>query len=162
MFPSGPVVIWVGAPPSCSYRYSVITPAVVILPIFPPVGSVNHKLPSGPGCNSEWIAARGYSVFGNNSVYCNFTYFVSAYGSVNQRLPSGPTVYSGWRIARVYGVLSNNSIYVYFAYVSYSRFCKPEVTIRSSDDTNRFTALSRNRIINNRRSFSEISCLSFR
>jgi hypothetical protein len=47
-FPSRPEVIWIGAPVTVVIRYSVTTPAVVILPMFPAVDSVNQRLPSGP------------------------------------------------------------------------------------------------------------------
>src|SRR5208283_5103045 len=91
MFPSGPVVIWVGAPLIVGIGYKVITPAVVILPIFPPVGSVNHKLPSGPDVipNGLLPEATAYSVIIPSIVILPIW---SAYGSVNQRLPSGPDV----------------------------------------------------------------------
>src|ERR1700722_14285006 len=46
--PSGPAVIILGWPNAADTGYSVISPAVVMRPIFPLKVSVNHRAPSGP------------------------------------------------------------------------------------------------------------------
>jgi hypothetical protein len=66
--PSSPVVIIQASVPDGT-GYSVMTPAVVIRPIFDVVTySVNHSAPSGPAVIPEgWLAAEGtrYSVISN-------------------------------------------------------------------------------------------------
>ena len=81
-------------PPLPETGYSVIAPAVVILPMFRPESSVNQRLPSGPTWMSQGNACSvgtGYSIWSNGFAGSSRT-MLSPISSVNQTLPSGPVV----------------------------------------------------------------------
>src|SRR2546426_7013076 len=80
---------------------SVITPAVVILPILFAFSSSNHKFPSGPAVIP---AGPGGPVGIENSVITPAVVIFPILfppNSVNQRLPSGPAVIRVGKLAAV-------------------------------------------------------------
>src|SRR5262245_45804927 len=88
--PSGPTVIEIGLKPLVGTWNSVMTPDVVMRPIWSTLASVNQRLPSGPATMPVGpLAAVGTA----NSVTAPLVVMRpiwSALASVNQRLPSGP------------------------------------------------------------------------
>src|SRR5512135_2996254 len=94
-FPSGPEVIGAGLASSAGSGNSVMTPAVVMRPIFPiafgsrKLVSVNQRLPSGPAASPLHCAP---TVGTGNSVTVPVGVIRQTVGptTLNQRLPSAP------------------------------------------------------------------------
>ena len=85
--------------PGVGIGFSVITPAVVIRPIWFRTGSVNHSAPSGPAVISPGeLAGLGMG----NSVICPLVVIlpILPFCSVNHSAPSGPAIIPpGWLLA---------------------------------------------------------------